>query len=467
MIRLFKQYIPVRKLIFIIGEGLLIFLAITLTSFLVLALGWGENFTDAIILIWPKVLLITIITQVSLYFNDLYEFKNTDRSLDIAARLVQAIGVTSISLAFVYFLWPTMIIGRWIFFVSLIILLFFIVSWRFLYTIIIGRKMFTEKAMILGAGGLAKDIVDEMRERRDNNYNIAFLVVNGKNDHYDEWFRDMQINYGFDRIYELSINEEIKNIIVAFDEKRGVFPYEQLLGCKVRGINIIDGVTFYERITGKLLVERINPSWFIFSDGFHKSSITRIIKRIKGLIMSTIMLVFLSPLMLLTAIIIKLESKGPVLFSQERVGEDGKPFMLYKFRSMRTDAEAKTGPVWAQEDDPRVTRVGKFIRKVRIDELPQLWNVFKGDMSFVGPRPERQFFVDELKKKIPYYNERFTVKPGVTGWAQIKYPYGATEKDALEKLKYDLYYIKNMSVVFDFMVIFQTVKTVLLGKGAR
>jgi sugar transferase (PEP-CTERM system associated) len=462
---LFKQYIPIRKLMFILGEGLLVFLAVTLASFL--TLGWDIGFIDTMILICTKVLLVTIITQISLYFNDLYEFKDADTNLDMAARLIQAVGITSIALALVYLLWPTMVIGRWIFFISLIFLLFFIVSWRFLYTVVIRRKLFTEKAIILGSGGLAKEILDEMRRRQDNNYNIAFLVMDKKGEHDHERFKDISISYEFDHIYELAVGQNIKKMIVAFDEKRGIFPYKQLLECKINGINIIDGVSFYERITGKLLVEKINPSWLIFSDGFNKSSISRVIKRIKGIILSTIMLILLSPLMLLVAIFIKLDSRGPVLFSQERIGEYGKPFVLRKFRSMKTDAEEECGPVWAQEDDPRVTRLGRIIRKLRIDELPQLWNVFIGEMSFVGPRPERQFFVEELKKKIPYYNERFTVKPGVTGWAQIRYPYGATENDSLEKLKYDLYYIKNMSLAFDLMVIFQTVKTVLLGKGAR
>jgi len=254
---------------------------------------------------------------------------------------------------------------------------------------------------------------------------------------------------------------------VALDEKRGVMPYTELLNCKVRGISIIDGESFYERITGKLLVEKINPSWLIFSDGFVKTPVSKFIKRVVGFVLSALMFLCLSPLLILVSIVIRLDSRGPILFSQERVGENGEIFTIYKFRSMRTDAETISGPVWAEEDDPRITRVGKIIRKLRIDELPQLWNVLKGDMSFVGPRPERPYFVEKLKQKVPYYNQRFAVKPGVTGWAQIKYPYGATENDALEKLKYDLYYIKNMSLIMDLMVIFQTVKTVLLGKGSR
>jgi sugar transferase (PEP-CTERM system associated) len=465
MIRLFNQYIPIRKLIFIIGEGALVFLAVTLTTFL--TIGWDLGFEDTLLLNWPRVLLVTVITQFSLYFNDLYEFRSTDNNLDMAARLIQAIGVTSILLALVYLLWPTMIIGEWVFFISLVVLLFFIVSWRFLYAFIIRKKIFTEKTMILGSGGLAKEILDEIRIKQDNTFHIQLLVTKKSGVEDQEQFKNISIRYGFDDLYNMAVKEDVQNMIVAFDEKRGVFPFQQLLECKVRGINIVDGVSFYEKLAGKLLVEKINPSWLIFSDGFNKSRASRLVKRVVGLILSSAMLVVLSPVMLLVVIAIKLDSRGPVLFSQERVGEFGIPFTLHKFRSMRTDAEAKTGPVWAQEDDPRVTRLGRFMRKVRLDELPQLWNVFTGEMSFVGPRPERQFFVEELKKKIPYYNERFSVKPGVTGWAQIRYPYGATEKDALEKLKYDLYYIKNMSFAFDMMVIFRTVKTVLSGSGAR
>lgn len=261
--------------------------------------------------------------------------------------------------------------------------------------------------------------------------------------------------------------EQASSIIVALDQKRGIMPYNELLNCKVRGISIIDGEAFYERITGKLVIEKISPSWLIFSEGFVKSEASRFTKRLVGLVMSSIMFIVFSPLMLLVAVAVKLDSRVPALFSQERVGENEEIFTLHKFRSMKVNAEEETGPVWASDDDTRITRVGKLIRKLRIDELPQLWNVLRGDISFVGPRPERPFFVEKLKKVIPYYRQRFTVKPGVTGWAQIKYGYGACEEDALEKLKYDLYYIKNMSIVMDLIVIFHTVKIVLLGRGSR
>jgi len=432
----------------------LIFLAVTLASFFLL--GRDIGIEGVLEMFWPKVLLVSIITQLSLYLNDLYEFKIMDSNIDLASRLIQSIGITSITLAIIYFLWPDVIIGRWIFFASLIVLLLFLVSWRLLYSLVIRRKLFAEKAIILGSGELARDMLHEIESRKDLSYDIVCAIANEKNQDMKDQFRDMSVHYGFDNICNLAEAENVKSVIVALDEKRGILPYEELLKCKVKGMDIIDGESFYERITGKLLVEKINPSWLIFADGFVKSKVSRAVKRLVGLLLSTLMLVLLSPLILLVAIAIKLDSPGAALFSQERVGEYGKTYTLHKFRSMRADAEKESGPVWASEEDPRVTRMGKIIRKLRIDELPQLWNVFKGDMSFVGPRPERPVFVEKLKKIVPYYNERLSVKPGVTGWAQIKYPYGASEEDALQKLKYDLYYIKNMSMVIELIVIFQT-----------
>ena len=255
--------------------------------------------------------------------------------------------------------------------------------------------------------------------------------------------------------------------MVALKEKRNSLPIKELLWCRTSGIEILEGASFYEMLTGKLLVQQITPGWLIFSEGFRKSLILRIAKRMGDILLSSIMLFLLLPLLLFVVILIRLDSKGPVFFSQERVGQKRKLYKVHKFRSMQADAEKTSGPVWAQNQDDRVTRVGNFIRKWRIDEMPQLWNVLKGEMSFVGPRPERDFFVRQLEDVIPYYGERFTVKPGVTGWAQISYPYGASVEDAMEKLNYDLFYIKNMSTLMDLMIVVRTVKTVLFGEGAR
>jgi sugar transferase (PEP-CTERM system associated) len=258
----------------------------------------------------------------------------------------------------------------------------------------------------------------------------------------------------------------VDRIIVALDERRGKFPLEQLLSCRLKGIRIEDGVAFTEQLVGKLSVESLHPSFIIFSDGFERSAIFIQVKRVLDILASAVGLTLSFPFSLMTALAIKLDSKGPILYQQERVGKDGKIFRILKFRSMRVDAE-KSGPVWAGVDDQRITRVGRIIRKLRLDEIPQMINVLKGEMSFVGPRPERPFFTERLKKEIPYYSQRHAIKPGITGWAQICYRYGASKEDALEKLKYDLYYIKHMSLLFDLVIIFETAKIVLLGKGSR
>jgi sugar transferase (PEP-CTERM system associated) len=465
MIRLFHQYFSVVAFIFVLGEGLLIYGAVFLAALITFDTDLELLFLQPII--WLKILLITLATQMSLFFNDLYEKKIAENYIDLSTRLIQSVGITSILLAIIYFLFPSVMIARWVFFMSIVIILLVLVSWRLLYFLFAKSRFFSEKVIILGSNGLAQDIVQQITARSDLNYIVSSLIVQNNGQKPSSIFQGIPIHTGFDVIPEIADAEHVTDIIIGLDEMRGILPVNELLRCKVGGINIIDGKSFYEMITGKLMVEKINPSWLIFSDGFIKSKTTRVIKRLAGFAAASFGLVLLFPLMALVAVAIKLDSPGPILFGQERLGEYEKPFTLYKFRSMKADAEEGSGPVWTSDDDPRITRVGGMIRKLRIDELPQMWNVLRGNMSFVGPRPERQFFVQKLKKKIPYYNERFSVKPGITGYAQVLYPYGASEKDALEKLKYDLYYIKNMSLVLDVIVIFKTLKIVLLGRGAR
>ena len=270
----------------------------------------------------------------------------------------------------------------------------------------------------------------------------------------------------YSEIPALCRKEKVGRIIVALDERRGKFPVEQLLLCRLKGIRVDDGMTFTEELAGKLSVENLRPSSLIFSDGFKRSGIFRRLKRGFDVVLSSLGIVVTMPVILLISAAIKLDSSGPVLYKQDRVGKDGRIFRVLKFRSMRKGAEPN-GPVWADVSDDRTTRVGKVIRKLRLDEIPQMMNVLRGEMSFVGPRPERPFFVEQLRKELPYYFQRHTVKPGITGWAQIKYPYGASKEDALEKLKYDFYYIKHMSFIFDLMITMETIKTVLLSRGAR
>jgi sugar transferase (PEP-CTERM system associated) len=272
---------------------------------------------------------------------------------------------------------------------------------------------------------------------------------------------------GVNSLCDFALAEGVEEIVVAVEERRGGLPVDDLLNCKIKGLRVIDYSTFFERETGRVDLDVLNPSWLIFSDGFSTGGPQRAAKRVFDIAASLILLAFSLPVLVFAAIAVRLDSTGPILYRQERVGMNGEPFMLLKFRSMRSDAEKDGMPRWAAEEDPRITRVGQFIRMTRIDELPQIFNVLAGDMSFIGPRPERPFFVEELSAKIPYYSARHGVKPGISGWAQLNYPYGASIEDAREKLQYDLYYIKNYSLFLDFSVMLQTARVILWPQGVR
>jgi len=267
------------------------------------------------------------------------------------------------------------------------------------------------------------------------------------------------------RLLRVARNFMADKLVVSLAERRGYFPVQEMLNCKLSGIEVMDAPSFYEKVTEKLLIENITPSWFIFSHGFKVTWLLRAFKRISDVLLSLTGIIVFLPVLPLVVLAIKLDSPGPILFRQTRVGEGDRLFTIYKFRTMRQDAESKTGAVWSQVNDPRITRIGNFLRKSRLDEIPQLFNILRGDMSLVGPRPERPEFVATLKEHIPYYSERHYVKPGLTGWAQVSYSYGSSVEDAIEKLRYDLYYIKNISFMLDLRIILRTVGVVLFGKG--
>ena len=412
-----------------------------------------------------KALLITASVQLSLYYFDLYDLKIFRSNFELAIRLLQSLGVSSILLAILYYLFPFLIIGRGIFLISLSFVGAIIVFWRMIYNHILKTRKLDQRVMIIGCGQLAKSIAKEIVERADTGFKVVGFITDNP-ERVGEKLVNPSVIGDQSQILDIAAKEIVDRIVVALEERRGKFPDAQLLNCKMRGIAIEDGIEFYEHLTGKLQVESLRPSTLIFSNGFKKTILTLWIKRVTGFAFSLIGLILFSPLILVIPILIKIDSQGPVLYKQERVGENRKIFKLFKFRSMVENAETN-GAVWAEENDNRITRVGRWLRKWRLDEIPQMFNVLKGDMSFVGPRPERPYFVEKLRKEIPFYDHRSYVKPGVTGWAQIKYRYGASKEDALEKLKYDLYYIKNLSPLFDLIVIFETIKVVLFGKGAR
>jgi sugar transferase (PEP-CTERM system associated) len=322
--------------------------------------------------------------------------------------------------------------------------------------------MFVQTIAVIGTGKFAGEIVAAIEKKKDSGFKIVTFVGDKSSPVVPAGipvFREIS------ELKKLCEQRAIGKIVVALDEKRGM-PLHELIQYKFLGIEILGAARFYEELTGTIPVKRVNPSWLVFSEGFYVGRMKRLLKRTIDMVAALAVLLICLPILAATALIIKLESPGGIFYRQERVGENGKTFNIIKFRSMRTDAE-KNGPVWASMNDDRTTKFGRFIRKTRIDELPQLFTVIKGDMSFVGPRPERPFFVKELEKKIPFYSNRHVVKPGITGWAQIYYPYGASEEDALRKLEYDLYYIKNLSIAMDLMTIFKTIKVVLFHKGAR
>ncbi len=464
MLRLLKQYFPIRNIVFFIFEGIIIFGSVLLATIL---LTYSDSYMFDVFLIL-RISLFTFICQTCLYYNDLYDFDVSSTLAETAIRLLQALGITSIFLALIYLVFPLAIIDQKIYILSILILFVFIVGWRLLYIQILNKGIFNETIIILGSSSLALDIYREISNTIDCGYTVAVMIPDNENEEYPiELPDDVIIQKDKKNLCRIASEMEINKVVVALKERRGAFPTDELIRCRTAGIEVIEGSSFYEMLTGKVLVRKINPSWLIFSDGFRKSRIKTFFKRVEDIVLSLVMLILLSPLLLVVAILIKLDSKGPVFFVQDRVGLNKKEYMMHKFRSMVDDAEKLTGPVWAQENDSRVTRVGKVIRKCRIDELPQLWEVLTGKMSLVGPRPERRHFIEELEKQIPFYAQRFNVKPGLTGWAQVCYDYGATIEDAVEKLNYDLFYIKNMSLAMDMIIILRTVKTVLFGRGAR
>jgi len=455
--QLFNRYVSTRSLTVFAGELCLIFGSVALAAGM-------QDTPDLAANIW-KIGLVTIVCQLCLYYNDFYDLTLLQSTRELVVRLLQSVGAASIVLAALYFTMPWLMVGNGIFVSALFVFLVGILGWRLLFNQLTGSLKLQERILVVGTGETARKVVRQILDQREFAYRVIGFID-------DDAARvgERIVNPGIvgtpADIAALIDRHHVDRIIVGLSDRRGKLPVEELLRAKMAGIRVEDATTTYERITGKILIDDLRPSWLIFSDGFRVSRITRWLKRTIDLVLSLVIGVLSLPVMVLTAIAIVLESGRPFLYCQERVGENGKTFTLCKFRSMRTDAEKGGTPLWAKDGDDRVTHVGRFIRTTRFDELPQLWNVIRGDMSFVGPRPERPFFVAELSKAIPFYQQRHAVKPGVTGWAQVKYRYGSSLEDAMEKLRYDLYYIKHLSIFFDLTIVFDTVKVVLFGKGA-
>jgi lipopolysaccharide/colanic/teichoic acid biosynthesis glycosyltransferase len=539
MLNVLRHYLPLRKALLIASELVLI----SLVVFLVMASHlWAPTerlrgqlafeSLDPASARWQVLLsslIVAVLAQVTLAFNELYDFRVSSSRFERMARFLtsssSAVLLVTLALALVRrweiegvlefpplpFTQAAVLLTTALFAAFLLVFL-----WRHVFHSLLGRSSFQERLLILGGGRTAKRLLDELNGRSNTGFELVALLARSdttverrQRDRRgspattgNPWFEASQSEASRreesgEALYEdlsetklliapapgsrleeappgpgtreplpaLCQRLSVDLIVVAIEERRGSLPTDELLRCRLDGVVVQEAEAFFERLTGKIPAEAMRPSYLIFNPGFDMHPLAAMTKRLMDFTLALVGLALTWPAMLAVALAVRLDSSGPVLFRQERTGQGGRPFTLCKFRSMRADAERISGPVWAAEDDPRITRVGRWLRKTRLDELPQLFNILAGSMSLVGPRPERPHFVAELADKLPYYNQRHSVKPGLTGWAQINYPYGNTVEDALQKLQYDLFYIKYQSLLFDLSILFNTVKTVLLRKG--
>ncbi len=447
-----------RRLLLFLFEGVLVALSVVLASCLRMGLEGGLRYLH----LTKKAALVALVFQGALYYSGLYDMQAVRSARTVFERVLRGVLLGSAMLLPIFYVVPWMGVGRGIFLTSAALAVLVLPAWRIAYNRVSDSSAFYRRAIVMGHGALAQEIAQMVRTQRHLGLELVGLLTRDRG----------QVNHAegiiatYRDLFEVATQLDVSLIIVAYPDRRGTLPVDQLLECKFRGVEVMEGIQFYERECGKLYVRELKPSQLIFAEGFNVSPGQRRLKRILDVVCATIGLILAAPLLLLTITAIKLESRGPVLYRQVRAGQFGKLFTILKFRSMRIDAEA-AGAQFAQKNDPRVTAVGRFIRKTRLDELPQLWNVLQGDMSMVGPRPERPVFIEKLEQQVPYFKQRLYVKPGVTGHAQVRAPYGATTEDMIEKLQYDLFYIKSCSVLFDLSIMFDTVKVVLFRIGSR
>src|SRR5208337_2464695 len=448
---------PIRTLVLLIGEALIVWTSFLLGAVLVLREDsyLVLNFEGG----YLKILGVTMLVLLCSHWLDLYDTARLNTKGELYFRLLMVPGVLAFILAAIAYVRPNYLLGRNSAEVGLLILTVALFGWRLGFTWLVQLPILVERVYILGTGERALRLVQGLRQNPEMGVEIASWT--GKME--GEVTRDSMAAH----LMEAVQKQKVHRVIVATPDRRGTIPMQELLQLRMEGVKIEEATTYLEKMSGKIEVENLYPSWLVFGEGFRRSATFILIRRGISIVISLIGLIVSLPLLPLIMLAIRLDSNGPVFYTQTRVGKGGRLFNVVKFRTMRQDAEAASGPKWAGDHDPRITRVGKFLRSSRLDEIPQLWCVLKGDMAFVGPRPERPEFVEWLSQEIPYYGVRHMVRPGVTGWAQVKYKYGSTVEDAREKLQYDLFYIKNASIGLDLLIVFQTVKTVLLRRGAQ
>ncbi len=455
MIRLFNHYLSIRLILLTLVEAAVVFQSVLL-GYQLRALDWTARlpFLEAGVF---TLIMIVMMSALGLYQSQAEAFRTT------VQRVLVAYGLTLVLMAAVFYVFPATYIGRGAFAFISLFAIGGLLAVRFFSLTLTDVGLTKRRVLVMGNGPEADTIIRFLHEGqrgRAVQYAGLYPVLSDKAD-VDQIIDHEQLRR---TVRDLRVSE----IVVAVKERRGgVLPLRQLLDCKLRGVRVMDLTSFYERELGQLRIDNLRASWLIFSEGFDSGLLRSVVKRIFDVVVSLAILVLSSPLWIVGLLAVFFETGRPLLYKQVRTGQGNRPFTIYKMRSMRIDAEKDGKPIWAGAGDTRVTRVGKFIRKTRIDELPQLFNVLKGDMSFVGPRPERPFFVEKLLEDIPYYDVRHSVKPGITGWSQVRYPYGASVEDAMAKLQYDLYYVKNHSLFLDLLIMMETLQVVVLGKGAR
>jgi sugar transferase (PEP-CTERM system associated) len=476
LIRLFNTYFPVRTIALGVLEACLVALSFVVAA--ILRLGSDDatlmlHYEQGLL----KIAILSAAFILCMYYFDLYDSAILSHRREVVSRLIQALGTMTVLLALVYYFYPPLELGRGIILIGLVLVVVVLMTSRELFCVLNGWPQFAERTMLFGDEPSAARIMRAMAGRPELGLRIVgrILVATG-NGYRLSWEPGCVPSAGAvatdatmtdAELTDMVDLQRVHRIIIALDDRRGRLPVELLLAMKARGVGIRDGNEFYEQVTGKLEIETLRLGTLLFSSGFHLSRFIAVYKRLASILLSITGLLLSLPLLPFVALAIKLSSPGRLFYHQKRVGRNDTIFYCHKFRTMRADAEADTGPTWAEDGDPRITPVGRFLRTMRLDEIPQLWNVLKGDMCLVGPRPERPEFIQWLKQEIPNYNLRHTVRPGITGWAQIRYKYGNSVEDAKEKLRYDLFYIKNMSAGLDSLIFFATIKIILMGRGAK
>jgi sugar transferase (PEP-CTERM system associated) len=463
--RLFNRFYSRFDLLLLLGDIALTVAASVGTRYLMALLIFSDtpDWTKWITIAWT----IALIIVVAFYYSDLYALDQILSKRELLLRFATGFGVACLIVGGVSY--PILEAGSQnIYLIQMVLLGLGLLAWRLGFVMMLRKAKTHGKVLILGIQTIGRQVAEQICRQKHLGLEVAGFIGSEAGQVTLSYGNPRRVSlpvFGRDSILRVVEANSVNRILIADGD--GDLPGQDLVALRFKGMPIEDCHTFYERLMSKISITDLHASWIARSQGFRRTRWVVAAKRVIDVIVSAVGVILATPVALITAIAIKLDSAGPVLYRQERVGQNESPFTLLKFRSMSDDAEEETGPVWAADGDPRITRVGRIIRKLRIDEIPQMLNVLKGEMSFVGPRPERSFFVADLKSKIPYYHLRFSVKPGITGWAQVSYHYGDSEQDAIEKLQYDLYYLKNMSPMFDLQILFETVKVILLTKGAH